>query len=188
MKDIIILNGPPGCGKDAIAKRLVELMPTFAHHEVKHRLVELAVCMSGLTYDGWQYLQQREFKEKPTPVLGGLSPRGFLIHISENVMKPLYGNRYFGDAAAARVAASSAKTIVFSDGGFAEEVAALSQVGYVHLIHIHREGYTFSGDSRSYLDANAPYLSTYLKVEQTEGELDDAVHDIALHMIEWCSK
>jgi len=188
MKDIIVLNGPPGCGKDAIASRICTLLPEVQHHEVKYRLIQLALAISGLTLEGWLQLNRRELKEIPAASLGGLTPRQFLIRISEEYIKPLYGPQYFGMQAAKRVAVSSAQNFIFSDGGFDAEVQCLSSVGNVHLVHIHREECTFLGDSRSYLSADAPYLSTYLQVHQVEGNLDVAVAAIAAHMYEWVSK
>lgn len=181
-KDIIILNGPPGCGKDAICQYLEDYWIDCKHLEVKKRLFELVLSISGMEPGKWWDLyQNRVTKGQPHPELANLSPRQFMIHVSENVMKPLFGSDYFGRYAAKQVRESSRDLLVFSDGGFPDEVRLLSAVGSVHLVHVYREGYSFEGDSRSYLDPNLPYLSTFLRVDQKEGDIDYAIGCINDH-------
>lgn len=188
-KDIIILNGPPGSGKDTICEYLEDYWIDVKKLEVKARLFELVLAISGMPEDQWWELYNcRQTKEVPHKDLAGLSPRQFMIHVSENVMKPLYGSDYFGRYAARQVVKSSYSTLVFSDGGFPEEVQLLSEVGNVHLIHLFRDGCSFEGDSRNYLDANAPYLSTFLSVNQKEDDVDYAIGLINDHLDEWWSK
>lgn len=188
-KDIIILNGPPGSGKDAICKYLEDYWPDCKQLEVKARLFELVLAISGMPEDQWWALYNcRQTKEVPHRDLAGLSPRQFMIHVSENIMKPLYGKDYFGKYAARQVAKSDRNLLVFSDGGFPEEVQLLAAVGNVHLVHLFREGCSFAGDSRNYLDADAPYLSTFLSVHQIEGNIDYAVGLINDHLDEWWAK
>lgn len=188
-KDIIILNGPPGSGKDAICNYLVDYWPDCKHLEVKKRLFELVLSISGMEPGEWWALyDNRITKEKPHPKLANLSPRQFMIHVSESVMKPLFGKDYFGRYAAEQVAKHHHGMVVFSDGGFPEEVQLLSAAGSVHLVHIYREGYSFEGDSRNYLDPNLPYLSTFLRVDQKEGDIDYAIGCINDHLDEWWQK
>lgn len=191
MKDIIILNGPPGSGKDAICNRLHLLLGTnkIRHLEVKHRLFELCLAISGLDENTWWSLyNDRALKETPNSWLAGKTPRQFMIHVSENVMKPLYGDNYFGKYAAQQASEAEQPLLVFSDGGFPTEVEALSSVGYIHLVHLYRAGCSFAGDSRSYIDPNLKCLSTFLEVHQVEGRLGLAVSTIFNHILDWRSK
>ncbi|EDJ1279848.1 hypothetical protein GE594_10320 [Salmonella enterica] len=95
----------------------------------------------------------RKRKEKPLECLNGKSPREFMIWISESVIKPQFGNDYFGkrfsdDA----VRNGQIYPIICTDGGFPDEVIALIQRGHtVKLCRLHRDGYTFEGDSRNYI-------------------------------------
>lgn len=188
MKDIIILNGPPGSGKDAISRRMVEILgdKTAVHMEVKARLFELALSISGMDEATWWSLyNNRVLKETPDIRLANKSPRQFMIHVSEKIIKPLYGTYYFGCYAAQRVRKAEQSIVVFSDGGFKDEVIALSQVGNIHLVHLHRAGCSFSGDSRNYIDPNLGCLSSVLAVEQIEGNINAAVAEIYDHILDW---
>lgn len=152
---IIILNAPPHCGKDTIADTLRD-NHKFAKTEFKHTMFSAALALSGLSKE--EYMSRynnRDLKEKPWDKLGGLSCREFMIHISEEVMKPLFGQDVFGKRASS--ACDFAMTcgynhIVFSDGGFIDEVKALSESGHKVLVaRLRREGFDFGNDSRDYL-------------------------------------
>ena len=80
-----------------------------------------------------------------------VSPRNAMIHMSENVLKPLFGKDVFGIMAAKSLEEG---VNVFSDGGFAEEVQCiLDEVGERNflLVHVTRDGCSFAGDSRDYV-------------------------------------
>lgn len=152
---IVILNAPPHCGKDTIANILKD-SHGFAKTEFKHTMFKAALGLSGLSEEEYMArYNNRELKESPWDKLGGLSCRGFMIHISENVMKPLFGQDVFGKRASS--ACDFAMTcgydnIVFSDGGFIDEIKALHEGGHeVLVVRLHRDGYGFGNDSRNYL-------------------------------------
>ena len=169
MTPIIILNGPPGVGKDTIANAL-DAQHGVMHMRVKDELYRNAYELFLKTMMPRDIRQRglspaefvaactdRELKEKPMKWLNDLSPREALIFTSEKVFKPVLGNDYYGKAAARRADvvlnnnAPGVKNIVFSDGGFREEVDAIASCHDVLLVRLHREGFTFEGDSRSYL-------------------------------------
>ena len=168
MTPIIILNGPPGVGKDTIANAL-DAQHGVMHMRVKDELYRNAYelflktmmprdikCRGISPAEFVAACTDREIKEKPMKWLNGLSPREALIFTSEKVFKPVLGNDYYGKAAALRAdlflkKLSSTRCIVFSDGGFREEVEAIASCHDVLLVRLHREGFTFEGDSRSYL-------------------------------------
>ena len=96
--------------------------------------------------------RSQERKEKAQPFLNGKSPRQFMIWISEDVIKPQFGEQYFGRIMAENVRDSQVPIIV-TDGGFPEEVKPLVSDGIqVNICRLHRTGYTFDGDSRNYLN------------------------------------
>ena len=168
MTNAIILNGPPGSGKDTIAQLLVQetafgKAERFQQFEFKHELyrctaeyfqVELDDFITQATDGNW--------KEKIWPPLSHYSnkgnlirtftPREALIHVSEDIIKPSHGADYFGQAAVRSVLAAQAANAVFSDGGFKEEIRPLIEsCDRVFIFHLCREGFTFDGDSRDYI-------------------------------------
>ena len=80
------------------------------------------------------------------------SKREFLIHMSENVIKPSFGKDAFGKAF---VSSLPEEGVVFvSDSGFPEELKpVIDHVGAdnILIIRIQRNGCSFEGDSRDYL-------------------------------------
>lgn len=175
---IINLNGPAKSGKDTLCKGLIESFDrdqyVVIHMEFKELLFDIAVRTAGITRKLWDALYEREYKEKPCPYLlingDRVSPRQWMIHCSENVMKPVFGEDVFGKAFVNKLKEVEAEMIlgedqelvvVVSDGGFLEEsIPVVETVGVDNyfLVRIHRfdesgEEYSFAGDSRRYLFA-----------------------------------
>ena len=151
---IVLLNGPPGSGKDTLADILVKRNWLFQKRRFKDALVDIAAAVYRVTPAFInEKLEDRIWKETPTEIFDGLSLRQALIKVSEDMIKPMYGNDYFG--------VSCAKTMnpqgnyVISDAGFESEANVLiDKFGKddVVLIQLSREGHDFSNDSRSYLN------------------------------------
>ena len=135
MKTLLILNGPPRSGKDTIAKRLTD----FIHVEFKEELFNMAIEMSGVPSDEWfaryeGYIQENGpyenfkttwLKNEPWDKLNGLSQREFMIKVSEEWAKPLFGKDVFGKRLKERLDCKAWKedeSFVTSDGGFFEEM------------------------------------------------------------------
>lgn len=81
-----------------------------------------------------------------------LSIREAMIYVSEIICKPRFGEDFFGVARAASV--NEGDICYDASCGFVEELPPLiSKVGQenILLLRIHRDGYTFEGDSRSYI-------------------------------------
>lgn len=180
MEDIVIinLNGPAKSGKDALAEEILLCLDPkkyFGFHvEFKELLVNAAVKAAGISRKLWDALYEREYKEVPQPyfVVNGkqVSARGWLIHISESVMKPLFGEDVFGIALAKKIKdltdcmdLDEKLVFVISDGGFVDEsvpVVDLAGEDNYHLFRISRineetgQYYTFVGDSRNYVYAH----------------------------------
>ena len=128
--------------------------------------------MYDITRECWTAnYSNREWKEAPNDKLDGMSPRQALIHVSEDVVKPERGRDYFGKMALSDILSSNHIVHVFSDGGFIEEIGALecNKVN-VYVIRLHREGYSFEGDSRDYVDYSTSYDLTLHDDEIDEAE------------------
>lgn len=174
---IIILNAPPQSGKDEIAEYLSDNYGA-THMEVKELLFQVAVRAAGISRPLWDALYQREYKEIPTPYLMingvNVSPREWMIHCSEAVVKPTFGKEAFGNAAVQEVINKHLRprsTVVFSDGGFIEEARPLAEYaqavgGELVLARIERPGYGWGKDSRRYY---------YLEENGVKGREDDFI-------------
>nr|DAL40174.1 MAG TPA_asm: helicase UvrD/REP helicase N-terminal domain [Caudoviricetes sp.] len=153
MAKVIILNGPAGCGKDTLAMALVEM--GFAKGTASFKNPMFNIALAALGPDAYREFldgyDDRARKERPEGFLNGLSRRQFMIAISEQFIKPVFGDDYFGKYLAGNLPDGD-EVFVVSDGGFASEVAPIVAAGHdVRIVRLHRDGYTFDGDSRGYL-------------------------------------
>lgn len=181
MTTVTVLNGPPGCGKDTLAKLIAER--TGAHHgEFKEALyIETAKYFKTYLERFKRNATDRFLKEKPIydTHLGLMSPREMLIHVSEKHIKPNFGTDYFGITAAENWLDISTPIIV-SDGGFGPEVQALCDIydsTHVMVIRLVRDGYTFEGDSRRYISEHHVDCNVFEVVLQ-DGEIESAYNQI----------
>ena len=107
--------------------------------------------------DGWD-LDPDHFdavKGEPQPLLDGLSWRKVYIALSEDYIKPRHGHEWFGSRFMEAAHATGAEMLLVPAGGFrreAERVVRELGADDVRLVRLHREGCTFAGDSRSYID------------------------------------
>ena len=167
---VFLLNGPPGIGKDTLAANIERLFgyPTLMFktalyaETANHFNVSLTTFIDVAT--------DRATKEQPFMVLGGMSPRGALIHVSEQLIKPVYGKKFFGLKAVEAIKALDwhGGAVVFSDSGFVEETECLVEHGYeVHIIQLHNKDFDFKQDSREYISVPG---ATVHKLNVTMGQ------------------
>jgi len=164
---LIILNGPRDTGKDTAADYLVERYG-YTKLEMKGALRRLAHEIASLTCaDPVAFCNALEFNRdlkdtKRVPEFGNRTWPEFIIWLSESVCKPIFGKSVFALAAVKAVRDCGADRVVFSDGGFQEEVDVLydgtrDARRYPQeflVIHMYREGRSFSSvrkDSRGYV-------------------------------------
>ncbi|CCI88872.2 hypothetical protein BN109_033 [Yersinia phage phi80-18] len=186
--DVILLNGPPGCGKDTISNGLWGASTIagkqFKQMEIKRELFQQVFKYFHLDLeeqrDFYELYNSRETKELPCGRLDDLSPRGAMIYVSEEVCKPEYGNNFFGKEAAHRLLEhwrSGAKLAVFSDGGFREEVQELAKVANLFVVRLHGRG-DWGNDSRSYLDTTGLDVWAEHDLTLVDGKAADAVRTV----------
>lgn len=161
--NIILFNGPPGCGKDTAASYLYESrwsLPgtwRFDRMSMPNKrafagTVGAEVSEFGIVA-GWEAQ-----KDQPDPLLNGKSFRQWQIDYSESFMKPLYGGdvfaRLFADRHRHR-ADERRYTVLVPDCGFPIEVLGLRKEfrkAGILLFRIYRPDHDFSFDSRGYIE------------------------------------
>lgn len=159
---VIIFNAPPQSGKDTCAEYCCQFLPSV-HSRFKKPLIEM--CSNILKVESTDFLRCYEKKKdfKGTIHINNsftyhkeafnLSIREFMIHISENVMKPTFGDMFFGLYAGQNL--NTEKWNIFSDGGFPEEIKGLCEYipkENIIVVKIQRDGCSFENDSRGWID------------------------------------
>jgi hypothetical protein len=151
---IFIFNGPPGSGKDAAASFFKQ--KGFIHLSFKEDLFGDTIKYFNVDRDWFMIgYEDRSTKERSEFLLDGLSRRDAMIYVSEQVMKPLHGNDYYGIKAASKI--QDGLNYCFSDGGFIEELLPVinkASSERIVLIQLTRYGCDFSSDSRRYFNGN----------------------------------
>ena len=178
-KKIILLNGPASCGKDTAARLFLERNPNTFSYKMSRPLKEACHTFLGLngTLEELEHLKEvpikffvkSSYNHWPAMTLvndhGEMTLRQFYIHMSENVIKPLFGENHFGNLAVENIAASNQDVVTISDSGFEPEAMPIIDrygADNVCLIRIHRDGTNFKGDSRGYVSLP---VSTILDIE-----------------------
>lgn len=163
MRVAVLLNGPPGSGKDTIADALFGMVDIAYEITSGIEVAKFADPLYGLcaaafnpTYMWGEILEDRKRKETKSDEFFGLSPREAMIWFSEEVMKPKFGKDVFGKLALRSLGPDDPRyhdTYVFSDSGFPEEAKVIIDAlgaENVLLVRLSRAGCNFDGDSRSY--------------------------------------
>lgn len=211
---VVIFNSPPRLGKGEAAKHMISITNTVdcfytAHHrEFKDSLFKLVSSMYGITVEEFlvgydlkhEYSETGWYKDyKQFGISSGLdrycedkikhlSQRDSLIHMSENIIKPVFGEDAFGKALVESLPSTG---IVFvSDGGFSEELKPiLDKVGAENtlVVRIHRKGVGFDGDSRSYLkeDDFEEYNNLVMKDINNDSSLEEFLQEVEKVVCGW---
>jgi len=160
-KYIILFNGPPGSGKDAIASEFQLQYPERTHickfaDNIRQTIFAIFPHVNKDNYD--------ELKNKP---LGGIygqdiTLRQFIIKYAEQFMKPQFGKDIFGMITCQNIHNilrndKEKKFIMVTDLGHQSELESVIQSFpneniKIILIKLTREGCNFEGDSRYYID------------------------------------
>lgn len=186
---MIVLNGAPRSGKDTMLNVLrtaqdkgvfgsARLIP-FSYKRV---LCEGVAKRYGMTpQEVWDLNTNTDTKDLPDERFGGKSVRQALIYESEDVIKKEHGEDGVAIATFKRLQEDygddlNDAILVSPDGGFESEmVAAQNFFGIsredIFLIRMLRDGCTFKGDSRGYI--NNPNLTI---------DNDGTIRDLRSHL------
>jgi len=192
---VVIFNGPPRSGKDLATEFCCELF-NGTHASMKTPLIKLTADLLSISVEEFLHhydckcddVTSAEYdctwvKDLPMYQINGeyRSKREVIIHVSENIIKPTFGDDVFGKLAEANLPEG---VVFFSDGGFLDEIQPIAdKVGIenILIVHIEREGCTFEGDSRDYVNVDG--VKTVCIENTTIGKyLADIADAVSLHI------
>lgn len=187
MAKIVLLNAPKGAGKDTVANAICERLEYPRKASFKAPMFQIALAILGQS-DYCRFLEaydDRSQKEKAHDFLMGMTCREFMIWISEDVIKPKFGEKYFGKRLS-DLAKNSEHPVIVSDCGFEQEVIALIEGGHeVKLVRMHRDGFAFDEtDSRNYVYLPACYYGENGYDEIDTNLIDDLPEVTARDIVE----
>lgn len=150
---VLFLNGPPYSGKDTAADFA---WPAYQARRMQFKtpLIRAVQGLFSLTDAEVKDFSQPPNKDKEQARLHGYSWRQALIWMSENCVKPAFGDTFFGvilDECIKRPTMS--KITIIPDSRFAAEAEPVIHTlggNNCHLFHIHRSGCDWTNDSGSY--------------------------------------
>lgn len=171
-KPILLLNAPPRAGKDTLAMLLERIDNAFvcSFKQGVDVLADAVLSVAGIdnnVFKRWYDLD----KGKARKELGGMSCRQFYIHLSESLMKPIFGNDVFGKCLAKYIAQNVKdhhKYVVVADVGFEEEVETLADAfgrDNLYLVQWTADWCSYLNDSRKHLD---PILMNHVMLPHNE--------------------
>ena len=152
MKKLVLLNGPPRCGKDTVGQMLVERLPGYRVDKFARKLKDLCHCLYGIC--GLPHSHYELCKDEPRAEFLGLSPRQVYIGLSERYFKPMHGLDVFGRMLLEDYRSFDGPGLIITDCGFNDEVPPMIEhfgAASTLLVRLRRDGRDFSGDSRGYL-------------------------------------
>lgn len=160
MLKIVCINGAPGTGKDTVGGMLVakhlEIKNTGGVKIMKmaHPLDHIAQKLIGATNGEYKLLREEQKDRVLTEFNMKVSLRRLLINISEKLIKPNMGKVWFAQQCADKIRSlkNMVSVVFITDCGFQYEFdhfkESVSDIAYVRLINLQRDGHTFEDDSR----------------------------------------
>lgn len=187
---IILLNGPPGSGKDTAATIIQDWL---SNHDLQSQITRFSspikrafagfIGASEVDELGESTLHARD-KDSPLPILNNRSYRDWQIAFSEDFIKPHYGENTFAQLLVDEIYQSEHSIIrgrfwIISDCGFQSEVDYFTESfdpAAIALFRIQRPGHTFAKDSRQYVEPKGGFFFSHIlnagAIEEFKWNLD----------------
>lgn len=189
---IILLNGPPGAGKDTAATIIQDWLSNHDIHSYITRFsAPIKRAFAGFINaaeldDLGESIPHARDKESPIPILNNHSYRNWQILFSEAFVKPNFGTHTFADLLANEIIAYQFRSHgmdpyfwIISDCGFQSEVDRFAEnfdPAFIALFRIRRPGHTFARDSRQYVEPKGGFLFSEIanagSIEEFKWNLD----------------
>jgi len=173
---IVILNGPPGVGKDTLADNLINDAYEIWHKlSFKTSLYKHTASYFDVSVEWFTHVAtDRKLKETKFEELGFKSPREAMIFVSEEKIKPKHGDNFYGLEMISQILSLIDKTeetvnnIIIADGGFDSEILPLMKAypNQVWIIQMISPNFNFNNDSRKYIEG---YPEATFKLEVNRG-------------------
>jgi len=169
---IFLINGPPSCGKDTIARHVAATNKSnWGIMKFATPIKEAVAHLYGITQEQQNKIEADEkLKDKKSDLFFGMSYREAIIDLSENYFKKIHGKDVFGKNMLNRIKSIEySANILISDSGFTcEAVPIIEAFGADNVFHIklERSGCTFENDSREYIDAESLGIETFTIVNR----------------------
>lgn len=154
MTYVIGISGPPRSGKDTLANVLTTGFSLAAQRMSLSTPMRHAIyAMLGKDYTETDYETRKDMVQEQ---LGGQTIRQAMIALSEEHVKPRYGEDFWARSTISAVMQlhDRPQLLVIPDMGFDEEVEALEDAfGADNCMwpHLSRPNHSFRGDSRGYV-------------------------------------
>lgn len=124
--------------------------------------------------------QYEEDKDSPMDIFNGQTYRQVQISFSEDWLKPQFGDDILGHIMQRQLKQQTVEYAIL-DCGFREEIIPVIDAyarSNVLIIQLEREGCSFDGDSRSYIDADGLHGVKQVRINNQ--------HDIELYEAQIC--
>lgn len=154
---LIGLSGPPRSGKDSVGVALAKIIRDRHPVTVCHRALSMPMRKTIYAMIGKDYTLEHYETSKDIPMgeLGGKTIRQAMIQLSEEWVKPAYGQGFWGHALLNTLPMEGGvRVIIVTDMGFDAEVEVFVEAfGAENCMwpQIVRPHCDFSGDSRGYV-------------------------------------
>lgn len=201
MVEVIFVNGPKRAGKTSLIQRMMPLAEekkgiTVHHIYISEILIETLEVMFDLPKEQWRRACV-DFKDRPCRLLparpdgGHPTPREMMVWLSEECMKPMFGQDVFGHITVNRMGnildrAGEEPQLFLVDVGFADEARPVvwwAGKDACTLVHVHRDGFAFNGEARHYIDPHLIGLDREALVVNNNGDGADSLTEEASRIL-----
>jgi len=169
MKYLILFNGPPGSGKDAISEEFIKMYPK------ESVICKFAESIRKTVFNTFPHINENNYDNLKNKPLGGvygndITLRQWIIKYAEEFMKPMFGTDIFASLTCERISKlfETNKCVIITDLGLNEEIETvlyrfhLRDSVKIMLVQLCREGHDFKDDSRYYINISK-INQTYIK-------------------------